>query len=75
MMFLHAFGSYKYARYVPTDEFGVADACSIMERLQQRMGDVEVLLEMTDAIPRGPNGKFRAVISKVNPGPSDAAKP
>lgn len=54
-------------RYVPEDGFSEADARSIVERLQQRMGDVEVILEATDAIPRGPNGKFRAVICQLSP--------
>lgn len=54
-------------RYVPADGFGAADARSIVERLQQRMGDVEVILEATDAIPRGPNGKFRAVVCQLPP--------
>src|SRR5690606_35944237 len=54
-------------RYVPADGFSEADARSIVERLQQRMGDVEVILEATDAIPRGPNGKFRAVICQLSP--------
>lgn len=54
-------------RYVPTDGFSEADARSIVERLQQRLGDVEVILEATDAIPRGPNGKFRAVVCQIPP--------
>jgi phenylacetate-CoA ligase len=54
-------------RYVPADGFGVADARSIVERLQQRLGDVEVILEATESIPRGPNGKFRAVVCQLPP--------
>lgn len=54
-------------RYVPADGFNAADARSIVERLQQRLGDVEVILEATESIPRGPNGKFRAVICKLPP--------
>jgi len=52
-------------RYVPAADFTKADASSIVERLQERMGDVDVILEATAAIPRGPNGKFRAVICKI----------
>jgi len=52
-------------RYVPASSFTKADARSIVERLQERMGNVDVILEATDAIPRGPNGKFRAVICKI----------
>ncbi len=54
-------------RYVPADGFSPADARLIVERLQQRMGDIEVILEATDAIPREPNGKFRAVICQLPP--------
>jgi phenylacetate-CoA ligase len=54
-------------RYVPADGFGAADARSIVERLRQRMGDIEFILEPTDSIPRGPNGKFRAVICQLPP--------
>ena len=54
-------------RYVPADGFNAADARSIVERLQQRLGDVEVILEATESIPRGPNGKFRAVICQLPP--------
>ena len=66
-MFLHVFGSCKCVRYVPADGFSAADARSIVERLQQRMGDVEVILEATDFIPRGANGKFRAVVCQLPP--------
>lgn len=55
------------SRPTSADGFSAADARSIVERLQQRMGDVEVILEATDAIPRGPNGKFRAVICQLPP--------
>ena len=54
-------------RYIPADGFSVADARSIVERLRQRMGDIEVILEATDSIPRGANGKFRAVICQLPP--------
>jgi len=54
-------------RYVPAATFSSEDARSIIARLQQRLGDVEVILEATDAIPRGPNGKFRAVVCQIPP--------
>lgn len=31
------------------------------------MGDVEVILEATEGIPRGPNGKFRSVVCQLPP--------
>src|SRR5262249_14993657 len=53
--------------YVPDPEFSSRDARSITERLQSRMGDVEVKLEPMVEIPRGANGKFRAVICNLPP--------
>lgn len=38
---------------------------SIIQRIKARVGEMKILLEPVDFIPRGPNGKFRAVISYV----------
>jgi phenylacetate-CoA ligase len=54
-------------RYVPAEDFTPQTARSLIERLQSRMGRVEVLLEPITEIPRGPSGKFRAVICKLPP--------
>jgi len=53
-------------RYVPAVGFSREDARSIMTRLQQRMGNVEVVLEEVSEIPREANGKFRAVVCKLS---------
>ncbi len=53
-------------RYVPAPEFAPASLDSIAAELRARMGDIEIDFERLDAIPRGSNGKFRAVISEVN---------
>ena len=50
---------------VPADGFTAQTAGEIAQRLQERLGDVEVVVEEVAEIPRGPNGKFRAVVSKV----------
>jgi phenylacetate-CoA ligase len=52
-------------RYVPAAGFTPAVARSIVQRVQERLGIVEVLLEPVDEVPRERNGKFRAVICKV----------
>lgn len=52
-------------RYVPSSEFTSAAGRSIVERLQARMGNVKVILEETEKVPRGANGKFRAVICAI----------
>jgi phenylacetate-CoA ligase len=55
-------------RYVPAPGFSEASARSLVERLRDRMGPVAVLLEEVEHIPRGPNGKFRAVVSLLGGG-------
>jgi len=52
-------------RYVPAPDYTPEAGVSIIERLQARMGSIEVVLEEVAEVPREPNGKFRAVISKV----------
>lgn len=52
-------------RYVPAQGFTAESAMSITERLQERMGQVEVLLQEVSEVPRTANGKFRAVICNV----------
>jgi phenylacetate-CoA ligase len=49
-------------RYVPAADCTPEALCSIVERLQTRMGPVEVIFEPVGEVPRTPNGKFRAVI-------------
>jgi phenylacetate-CoA ligase len=53
-------------RYVPAPGFTRDAGRSIVERLQERMGPVHVILEELGEIPRTANGKFRAVISQVS---------
>lgn len=52
-------------RYVPAPDYTSEAGNSIIERLRARMGDIDVILEAVDRIPREPNGKFRAVICQV----------
>jgi phenylacetate-CoA ligase len=54
-------------RYVAAEGFNGADARSIIRGLRARLGTVQVILEEVDAIPRTVGGKFRAVISNVEP--------
>lgn len=53
---------------VPTSGFGRADGRAIQRALCERLGDVVVVVEPVSDIPRTSNGKFRAVISRVDPG-------
>jgi phenylacetate-CoA ligase len=52
-------------RYVPAPDFTLDAGRSIIEQLQMRMGAVEVTLEQMHELPRGANGKLRAVICNL----------
>src|SRR5262249_19097125 len=54
--------------YLPAPDYTPQAGRSIIARLQERMGAVEVVLEPVQEIPRGPNGKFRAVICNLPSG-------
>lgn len=60
-------------RYVPAPNFSEAARLSIVKRLQERMGNVEVILERVEEVPRGTNGKFRTVICKLTSEQKQAA--
>lgn len=53
-------------RYVATSGFERGTEREIFRRLRLRMGDVNVAFEQLTEIPRGQNGKFRAVICNVS---------
>ncbi|HEU4585693.1 MAG TPA: AMP-binding protein [Gemmatimonadaceae bacterium] len=48
-------------RYVPAPGFTAAAEREIKHRLHQRLGDVDVVFESLESIPREANGKFKAV--------------
>jgi phenylacetate-CoA ligase len=52
-------------RFVPTAEYTRQDGMSIIHGLRQRVGDMSIILEPVDYIPRSANGKFHAVLSNV----------
>ena len=53
-------------RLVPSVGYSDTVAVAIAQALKERIGDVEVTIELVDAIPRGANGKFRAVLCEIN---------
>ncbi len=53
-------------RYVPASTFTDAIEGLIAERLQKRLGQVKIIMDQLNSIPRGPNGKFQAVICNVS---------
>jgi len=52
-------------RLVPAKGYDAEAAQVIRRGLRDRMGDVEIVVEELEHIPRGPNGKLRAVVSNV----------
>ena len=51
---------------VPEPEFSPETGQLIKQRMHDRLGDgISVSVEVVSAIPRGPNGKFRGVVSRV----------
>lgn len=50
---------------VPAQGFTEKHMQELVTRLQDRLGKVHIDIRTMMAIPRGPNGKFRAVISKI----------
>jgi phenylacetate-CoA ligase len=54
-------------RFVPATGYNEASGRSIISRLKERIGDVEVILEPVRELPRGANGKFRAVVCRLSP--------
>jgi phenylacetate-CoA ligase len=52
--------------YVPARGFSSQTEAAISERVRDRLGHVEVVMEPTTQIPRETNGKFRAVICRLS---------
>jgi hypothetical protein len=53
-------------RVVPDAGYGPEVVEVIGDRLRERLGAVRVRVEQVEAIERGPNGKFRAVINRLD---------
>lgn len=51
--------------FVPAPAFTSRHESVIVQRLKERMGNIEVVMEPMAEIPRGPNGKFRLVICTI----------
>jgi phenylacetate-CoA ligase len=63
---------------VPAAGYCAADGESIAARLRQRLGDVDVTIDLVAGIPRSANGKFRAVVRSMpleQPGAAPAGAP
>jgi phenylacetate-CoA ligase len=56
---------YVRIRFIPAPGYSPEAGYSMIERLKDRMGEINVTLEPVDKIPREPNGKFRAVVCNL----------
>lgn len=54
-------------RYVPSPEYTEAAGQVMVDQLQARLGEMKIVLEAVKEIPRGPNGKFQAVVCRLAP--------
>jgi phenylacetate-CoA ligase len=52
-------------RFVPTPEYRSEDGEAIGNRIRERMGPINVILEPVKEIPRSANGKFRSVVCNL----------
>jgi phenylacetate-CoA ligase len=52
-------------RYVPAPGCSTNDLSLLVERLRERLGEMEIVLKEVQKIPRMANGKFRAVVSNI----------
>lgn len=53
-------------RCVPAPGWNAATERTIAQRLRERMGEVDVSFDLVPSIPRGANGKFRAVLCQLS---------
>jgi phenylacetate-coenzyme A ligase PaaK-like adenylate-forming protein len=60
-------------RYTPAPECNAGVEDVLRRRLQERLGNVEIVFEPVERIPRSANGKFRAVISKISEAQGNSA--
>lgn len=54
-------------RFIPANGYTDQDGLIITQRLKERVGEMEIILEPVDNLPRTASGKFRAVISNLTP--------
>jgi phenylacetate-CoA ligase len=60
-------------RVAPDDGFGVKHERIITERVRERLGDVRVVVERVNEMPRTSGGKLRSIISQLTPADRAAA--
>ena len=53
-------------KVVPDEHYTASCGDQIVEALQQRVGPMKITVERVEHIPRGQNGKFRAILSRID---------
>jgi len=61
----HEIGKFEI-KLVASQAISQSDLEKIRQRMNAQLGEIELEIKMVDYIERGPNGKFKAVISHVN---------
>jgi len=54
-------------RVTPAPGFGPSTELTIVQRLQERMGDVRVIVDRVSEVPRTSNGKLQSIVSHLPP--------
>jgi phenylacetate-CoA ligase len=52
-------------KFIPAIGYQEQDGLAIASRLHDRLGDMDIILEPVNQIPRNANGKFKAVVSRI----------
>ena len=52
--------------FVPAPDFTSETRDIIVKRIQEILGGVEVVMKEVDKVPRGANGKFKAIVSNID---------
>jgi phenylacetate-CoA ligase len=52
-------------RFVPAPGYTSDAGTSMIKRLQERVGNMQIVLEEVESVPRTSNGKFRAVVCEL----------
>jgi phenylacetate-coenzyme A ligase PaaK-like adenylate-forming protein len=60
-------------RVTPAPGFSTVTERTIVERLQERMGDVRVIVDRVSEVPRTSNGKLRTIVCQLSPEERTAA--
>ena len=64
-----------HVRIVPANGYSQQTELEVARALRERLGDMDLSFERCSRIPRGPNGKFKAVVCKIRTADTQPAPP